>query len=87
MCVYLCVHALCLHAHTSCMCNFCVYKCLCVCMCVYVCVCVPANKEPFLNQLVLVILVHNWYQSNSTCFLVYSLNTRVLPVVMSFEQT
>ena len=33
---------------------------------------VPANKEPFLNQLVRVILVHNWYHSTSTCFLVHS---------------
>ena len=28
----------------------------------------PANKEPFLNQLARVILVHNWYHSTSTCF-------------------
>ena len=32
----------------------------------------PANKEPFLNQLTHVILVHNWYRSTSTCFHVYS---------------
>ena len=32
----------------------------------------PANKEPFLNQLAHVILVHNWYRSTSTCFHVYS---------------
>ena len=32
----------------------------------------PANKEPFLNQLAGVILVHNWYRSTSTCFHVYS---------------
>ena len=32
----------------------------------------PANKEPFLNQLARVILVHNWYRSTSTCFHVYS---------------
>ena len=32
----------------------------------------PANKEPFLNQLTRVILVHNWYRSTSTCFHVYS---------------
>ena len=32
----------------------------------------PANKEPFLNQLAGVILVHNWYHSISTCFHVYS---------------
>ena len=30
-----------------------------------------ANKEPFLNQLACVILVHNWYRSTSTCFHVY----------------
>ena len=30
------------------------------------------NKEPFLNQLAHVILVHNLYSSTSTCFLVYS---------------
>ena len=34
--------------------------------------CFPANKEPFLNQLAHVILVHNWYRSTSTCFHVYS---------------
>ena len=28
----------------------------------------PAKKEPFLNQLAHVILVHNWYLSTSTCF-------------------
>ena len=33
---------------------------------------IPANKEPFLNQLTRVILVHNWYRSTSTCFHVYS---------------
>ena len=32
----------------------------------------PANKEPLLNQLAHVILVHNWYRSTSTCFHVYS---------------
>ena len=32
----------------------------------------PANKEPFLNQLAHIILVHNWYRSTSTCFHVYS---------------
>ena len=32
----------------------------------------PANKEPFLNQLARVILVHNWYRSTSICFRVYS---------------
>ena len=32
---------------------------------------IPANKEPFLNQLAGVILVHNWYHSTSTCFHVY----------------
>ena len=32
----------------------------------------PANKEPFLNQLAHVILVHNWYHSTSTCVHVYS---------------
>ena len=42
----------------------------------------PANKEPFLNQLACVILVHNWYCSTSTCF---HMNTHVLPVVTSFE--
>ena len=40
----------------------------------------PANKEPFLNQLAGVILVHNWYRSTSMCFHV---NTHVLPVVTS----
>ena len=34
---------------------------------------ISANKEPYLNQLACVILVHNWYRSTSTCFLVYSL--------------
>ena len=29
---------------------------------------IPANMEPFLNQLARVILVHNWYRSSSTCF-------------------
>ena len=32
----------------------------------------PASKEPFLNQLARVILVHNWYRCTSTCFQVYS---------------
>ena len=32
----------------------------------------PANKEPFLNQLARVILVHKWYRSTSICFHVYS---------------
>ena len=32
----------------------------------------PANKEPFLNQLTRVILVHNWHRSTSMCFIVYS---------------
>ena len=32
----------------------------------------PANKEPFLNQLARVILVHTCYCSSSTCFHVYS---------------
>ena len=32
----------------------------------------PANKEPFLNQLTCVKLVHNWYRSTNTCFHVYS---------------
>ena len=31
----------------------------------------PANKEPFLNQLAHVILVHNWYRTINTCFHVY----------------
>ena len=44
---------------------------------------IPANKEPFLNQLARVILVHNWYRSTSMCFHVYS---RVLPVVTNFER-
>ena len=30
------------------------------------------KKEPFLNQLADVILIHNWYRSTSTCFHVYS---------------
>ena len=33
---------------------------------------IPANKEPFLNQLACVILVHKWYRSTSMCFHVYS---------------
>jgi len=33
---------------------------------------IPANKEPFLNQLTRVKLVHNWYRSTSTCVHVYS---------------
>ena len=68
--------------------------CVCVCMggcgCAYVCVYIyiyiyiyPTNKEPFLNQLACVIVVHNWYRSTSTCFHV---NTHVLPIVMSFER-
>ena len=32
----------------------------------------PTNKEPFLNQLAHVILVHNCYHSTSTCFHVYT---------------
>ena len=32
----------------------------------------PTNKEPFLNHLARVILVHNWYCSTSMCFHVYS---------------
>jgi hypothetical protein len=43
----------------------------------------PAYKEPFLNQLARVILVHNWYRSTSMCIQV---NTRVLPVVTNFER-
>ena len=38
----------------------------------------PANKEPFLNQLAGVIMVHNWYRSISTCFHVFCLLSRVL---------
>ena len=33
---------------------------------------IPANKEPFLNQLTHVTLVHNWCRSTSMCFHVYS---------------
>ena len=33
---------------------------------------IPANKEPFLNQLACVLLVHNWYCPTSTCFHMYS---------------
>ena len=36
------------------------------------CYSVPANKEPFLNQLARVTLVHNWYRTTSMCFHVYS---------------
>ena len=35
--------------------------------------CTQQKKEPFLNQLAHVILVHNWFRSTSTCFHVYSL--------------
>ena len=45
---------------------------------------VPANKEPFLNQLAHVIRVNNLYRSTSTCFHVYSREYIFLPVVTSF---